>query len=155
MFRYEINNDTLAILPFSEGKTRVIERNEEYIVDDTPYEVMEHSCEYFGSSLDGRMHGSKSILGSVYKAPVIVEETQKLIFFPTEAVTSEKVGWISYKSIRNVEQFGRKSKILFDNDETLVINCPLFSIKNQMFRCNILESISNNRKISKKSDDNN
>ena len=101
---YEINDETLAILPYDNERSRVIEMNDEYIVEESPYEIMENSCKYFGSSLSGRVDGSKDILGSVYKIPVIVEESQKLIFFPTEALNSPTVGWISYKNIRNVEK---------------------------------------------------
>lgn len=152
LLKYEINDETLAILPFDKNKTRVIEKNDEYIIDDTPYEVMEHSCSYFGSSFNGRVAGSKSILGSVYKIPVIVEETQKLIFFPTEALASENVAWISYKNIRNIEKHNKKSKIVFNNGDSVIINCPYFSVKNQVFRCNMLEAIFNNRKNGKKND---
>ena len=150
--KYEINDDTLAILPFDDGRTRIIEKNDEYIVNDSTYEVMEHSCNYFGSSFDGRVSGSKSILGSVYKTPIIVEETQKLIFFPTEAINSSNNSWISYKNIKNVEKFDTKSKILFNNNDFIIVDCPYFSVKNQIFRCNMLEAISNNRKNMKKND---
>ena len=37
-------------------------------------QAKEFSCKYFGSSFEGRILGSKNILGSVYKAPIIVEE---------------------------------------------------------------------------------
>lgn len=150
--KYEINDSTLAVLPFDGGNTRVLESDDEYIVNNTPYEVMEHSCKYFGSSFEGRMSGSKDILGSIYKVPVIVEESQKLIFFPTESIQSENVSWISYKNIENIEKYGKKSKIVFKNGEFLVVNCPYFSIKNQIFRCNMLEAVSNNRKNNKKND---
>lgn len=150
--KYEINEETLAILPFDKNKSRVIEKNDEYIINDTPYEVMEHSCNYFGSSFDGRIIGSKNILGSVYKIPVIVEETQKLIFFPTEALASDNVGWISYKNIKNIEKHNRKSKVIFNNGDSVIIDCPYFSVKNQIFRCNMLDAISSNRKNSKKND---
>ena len=147
---YEINDETLAILPYDNERARVIEINDEYIVEESPYEIMENSCKYFGSSLSGRVDGSKDILGSVYKIPVIVEESQKLIFFPTEALNSPTVGWISYKNIRNVEKIGRKSLVKFKDGQDVLINCPYFSMKNQIFRCNMLEAISNNRKNSRK-----
>jgi len=149
---YEINDDTLAIIPIDEFSSKVYENSDEYVVDDTPYNIMENSCKYFGSSLDGRIHGSKSVLGSVYKIPVIVEESQKLIFFPTEALDSPSVSWISYKNIKNVEKKGSKSLIRFNNDNSIIIDCPYFSMKNQIFRCNMLEAISSNRKINKKND---
>lgn len=149
---YEINDDTLAVLPFESGKARVIEMDDEYIVDDIPYSIMENSCRYFGSSFEGRILGSKDILGSVYKTPVIVEESQKLIFFPTEALDSESVSWISYKKIKNVEKYEKKSRIIFNNGESIIVDCPYFSVKNQIFRCNMLEAVSNNRKSFGKND---
>ena len=147
---YEVNDDTLAILPYDEGYTRVVEMDDEYIVKETPYEVMEHSCEYFGSSFDGRMLGTKSILGTVYKAPIVVEETKKLIFFPTEALQSENVGWISYSNVKGVEKMGKQSRIIFKNDNNIVVNCPYFSIRNQIFRCNLLDAVSTTRKENNK-----
>ena len=147
--KYEINDETLALIKNGK-KTKVLEYADEYNIDETPYEVMEHSCSYFGSSLEGRLNGSKSILGSVYKVPIMVEETQKLIFFPTEAINSPNVAWISYKNIKNVEKYGKKSIIRFVNGYNLIINCPYFTLKNQIFRCNMLDSISSSRKAPKK-----
>ena len=144
--KYEINDETLAVMSFDEHKTRIIEEGEDYVVNDVPYSIMENSCRYFGSSLEGRLLGSKDMLGSIYKAPIIVEETRNMIFFPTEALNSSSVSWISYKKIRNVEKYGRKTKIVFNNGETVVVDCPYFSIKNQIFRCNMLDTISRNRK---------
>ena len=146
---YELNEETLAIIPEKRG-ARILEMDNEYKVIETPYEIMENSCKYFGSSLDGRINGSKDILGSVYKVPVVVEETQKLIFFPTEALNSPKVAWLSYKNIKNVEKYGKHSLIRFVNGRSIVINCPYFTMKNQIFRCNMLDSISSNRRVTKK-----
>lgn len=152
LLKYEVNDETFAIIPIDIDKAKIVEKSDEYIVDESPYSIMEHSCKYFGSSLSGRIDGSKDILGSIYKVPVIVEESQKLIFFPTESITSKNVGWISYKNIKSVEKCGNKSMIKFKNDSNIIIDCPYFSIKNQIFRCNMLEAISSNRKNSKKSD---
>ena len=151
--KYEINDQTLAIIPYSNSKTKIIEADDEYVVDSTPYSIMEHSCEYFGSSLMGRVNGTRSVLGTIYKAPIFVEETKKLIFFPTEAIDSDNVSWVSYRNISNVEKFNNKSIVKFNNGTAVIIDCPYFSIKNQIFRCNMLESISNSRKLSVKKDD--
>lgn len=147
--KYEINDETLAIIPIKNG-SKIIELNDEYVVSESPFTIMEDSCKYFGSSLEGRINGSKNILGSIYKVPIMVEETQKLIFFPTEAMGSSKTSWISYKNIKNVEKRGKKTLIKFANDDVLILDCPYFTMKNQIFRCNMLESISSNRRVSKK-----
>ena len=149
---YEINDETLAVMSFDEDKSRIIESDDDYVVNEIPYSIMENSCKYFGSSFEGRVLGSKDILGSIYKTPIIVEESKDLIFFPTEALSSPSVAWISYKRIKNVEKYGRMTRVIFDNDESVVVNCPYFSIKNQIFRCNMLETISKNRKSGKKND---
>ena len=70
---YDINRDTVMIIPINDKKSRVIETNGDYIVDDNAYSIMERSCLYFGSSYEGRLMSSKSILGSVYKAPILGE----------------------------------------------------------------------------------
>ena len=150
--KYEINAETLAVISYSNSKSKIIEKDDQYIVNESPFTIMERSCKYFGSSLDGRVSGSKDILGSVYKVPIIVEESQNLIFFPTEAINSSRVSWISYKNIKDIKKYGTKSIIKFNNDNSVIVNCPYFSMKNQIFRCNMLESISINRRISKKND---
>lgn len=146
---YEINDNTLAIISEKNG-SKIIEYDDEYKVKETPYSIMENSCKYFGSTLDGRINGSKDILGSVYKVPIVVEESQKLIFFPTESLSSPEVSWISYKNIKNVEKHGKNSLVRFINGKTMLIHCPYFTMKNQIFRCNMLDAISNNRRDKKK-----
>ena len=149
---YVINNETVVVMSVGLSCCKVFENDESFEVNMSLKDIIELSCNYFGSSFNGRVIGSKNILGSVYKIPVIVEETQKLIFFPTEALASDNVGWISYKNIKNVEKHNRKSKVIFNNGNSVIIDCPFFSIKNQIFRCNMLEAISNNRKNGKKND---
>ena len=142
---YEINEETLAIISDKNG-SRILEYDDEYKVKESPYSIMENSCKYFGSSMDGRINGSKDILGSVYKVPIVVEETQKIIFFPTEALSSPKVSWISYKNIKNIEKRGKNCLIRFVNGRSIILNCPYFTMRNQIFRCNMLDSISSNRR---------
>ena len=60
MNSYEINNDTLAILPLNEYKSKVIEKTKTFVVDLTPMKIIENSCAYFGSSYQGRFLGTKN-----------------------------------------------------------------------------------------------
>ena len=86
---YEITYDTQAIIPINKTKAKAIENNEEYIIDNNSLEIMEHSCEYFGSSYEGRKEGTKKLLGITHKSPIIVEESRKIIFFPTTSPDKE------------------------------------------------------------------
>ena len=51
--KYEISKGTLAIVP-NEEKSMVYEDGERYIIDETPFNIMEESCLYFGSSYEGK-----------------------------------------------------------------------------------------------------
>lgn len=145
---YEINSNTLAIIPYFNNQSKVIESEGEYIVDGTPYDVMEHSCEYFGSSLEGRLKGSKNILGSIYKAPVMVEEYRGLIFFPIKSITlNDENVWISLKSVIKYEKEDNKTRLFFNNNDSLLLDIPYYSFENQVLRATRLEAVMKNRKI--------
>ncbi len=149
---YEINEDTLYILPTGENSCRVVEKSDEYKVFSSAYDVMDHSCMYFGSSMDGRLSGSKNVLGSIYKVPIVVEESMSIIFFPTSSVNSSKNIWISVNNIVSYEKFGKKTRIFFRNNKDFIVDIPYYSVKNQVVRCAMLESIIRKRKNAKKSD---
>jgi hypothetical protein len=83
MISYEINCDTLALIPVSEKETKIIERNNIFNVNNSVMNIIENSCEYFGSSYLGRHEGTKKLIGITHKAPIIIEESKNLIYFPT------------------------------------------------------------------------
>ena len=43
--------------------------------------ILNESCISYGSSLNGRIKGSKWALKSKYKLPIVVSEKEKLVFF--------------------------------------------------------------------------
>lgn len=143
---YEINSNTLAIIPYQKGKSKILELNDEYIVNLTPYQIIENSCSYYGSSLNGRMNGARSILGSVYKIPVMVEETNNLIFFPTTAIENEKNVWIGSNNILNYHKKGKNTVVEWKNNKKTEFNMPILSIETQLLRVNKLIAITKQRK---------
>jgi competence protein ComK len=53
---YEVNRYTMAVLPERKDEhffSRVMEVDGEYIVAMKPIEIIERSCKFFGSSLQG------------------------------------------------------------------------------------------------------
>ena len=150
MENYEINSDTLAILPISKNMSRVIEGEYEFIVQKSPTEIIDHSCKYFGSSYKGRYVGSKYILGLNYKLPILIEETRDIIFFPTESTRVITCSWIAFKQIENMKQLDNISTITFRNGRELTIDISLGSLKNQFIRSTMLKEANiKRRKISK------
>ena len=98
-FDYEINSSTLAIISMNDSCCKVLEEEEEYIINKSAYDVIDNSCKYFGSSYKGRYEGTKSLLGMNYKLPIIIEESRNIIFFPTSSPKLNDCFWISLNNI--------------------------------------------------------
>lgn len=148
---YEVNHDTLVVMPEEHNQSVVLELEDEYVVDGSPYQVMEHSCSYFGSSIDGRIKGSKSLIGSVYRTPIVIEESKNLIFFPTISPNEKANIWISLKNLKCYERFSKnKTKVYFKNNKSIIVDVPYASFNNQVLRSSRLYSLLNERKNMKK-----
>jgi len=145
MDRYEINTDTLAILPETHYTSKVLEQDTTYIIPRNPYKIMDDSCQYFGSSFEGREKGSRNILGSGYKVPIIVEEVQDLIFFPTVSKQQEDCCWLNLKHIKSYIKDGENTKITFHNNQVITVPVSYKSFQNQLFRAARLESVIKKR----------
>ena len=147
---YEINFNTQTILPLSNGGTKIMENGSPYIMDCNPINVIEHSCEYFGSSLQGRKDGTKKLLGITHKAPIIVEESRKIIFFPTTSPEKEECIWINLDKIdKYYKKTNKTSEILFKNGDKVEFDVSIGSLTNQILRATRLKFILEER-INKK-----
>ena len=145
--KYEVSNGTLAIVPNEKESSLVYEDEERYIIDETPFKIMEESCKYFGSTFEGRKDSAREILGAEYKVPIIVEDTDNLVVFPTTSPYSDECVWISLKRIKKYEKIDAcNTKIIFDNNKEIIVPCSYRSIENQVSRASRLDLILRNRK---------
>ena len=143
---YEINNDTQVIYPINKTSSRIIETEDEYIIEGKPLNIMEHSCEYFGSSYEGRKEGTKKMLGITHKSPIIVEESRKIIFFPTTSPEKNDCVWVNLEKVdKYFENGSKKSTLLFKNGKTLDLNISIGSLTNQVLRATRLKYILDQR----------
>ena len=144
---YEINEETLAIMPDDVWSSMVLEDDFKYEINKTPLEILDYSCKYFGSSYPGRKDGSKDILNSSYKLPILVEDTRNIIFFPTSSPLDDSCTWISLGNIKDYRKVGKnKTEILFKNNKVMTVDVSYYSFNNQVMRASRLESIIRNRK---------
>ena len=150
MKKYEVNENTIAVIGLDENSTKVVEKSKEYLIEDIAYSVMEHSCNYFGSSYKGRIEGSKEMIGSKYKTPIIVEESNELIFFPVNNIESPKCTWISLKWVDHVKTVRGTTYIYLKNGKRLPISASKYSVENQVLRSSKLHLVLNERKNIKK-----
>lgn len=143
---YEINRDTLAIIPIDKNCSKVIEKDQEFIVEKGATNIIDDSCRYFGSSYNGRFEGTKEILGVSYKSPIIVEESREIIFFPTASPRFSECCWICLNNIEDYKKHERGTKVNFINGQTLEFDISHSSFENQMIRSLRLAKILKRRK---------
>ena len=145
--KYEVSNGTLAIVPNEKDSSLVYEDEERYIIEQTPFKIMEESCMYFGSTYEGRKNSAREILGAEYKVPIIVEDTDNLVIFPTTSPSSSECVWISLKRIKSFEKIDSwNTKIIFDNNKEIIVPCSYRTIENQVSRASRLDFILRKRK---------
>lgn len=146
---YEVNKGTLAIVPNEDKGSLVLEDEERYIINNTPFEIMEESCKYFGSTYEGRKKGAKEILGAEYKVPIIVEDSNNLIIFPTTSPDASDCVWISLQRVKKIEKIDKiTTKIIFDNNKEIIVPSSYRTIENQLSRASRLDLILRNHKNS-------
>ncbi len=143
---YEINKNTIAIIPINEKTSKIIEEKETFLVNQKAMQIIDNSCKYFGSSYQGRHEGTKKMIGINYKSPIIIEETRELIFFPTSSPRYENCHWLCLDKIQEHEESKYGSLIKFTNNEELEINISSLSLENQILRSIKLNSVLRKRK---------
>lgn len=144
---YEINNSTLVLLPIVEGKTLVYENDSEFKVNLKTIKIVDNSCRYFGSSLVGRQNGTKDMICTSIKAPIIIEESKEIIFFPTSSPRVDCCSWVSYNNLLKYEKIDKNyTRLYFLGGKCVDLDISYNIIDNQVTRCIRLEKILLRRK---------
>lgn len=142
---YEINKDTIALIPIDDFNTKVIEKNSRFVVNMNTMKIIERSCNYFGSSYLGRHEGTKNLIGVSHKSPIIIEESRNMIYFPSTSPRLSGCSWFSLNHIIDYRDFNGKSIVYFENGESVEIDISIGSFDNQYLRATKLESILRKR----------
>lgn len=143
---YYINRSTCVIIPIGKNESKVIEIDNSFIVNKSAKSIIDESCKYFGSTYQGRIDGSKEILKMNYKLPIVIENFNGLIFFPTSSPRFNECLWISLNNIDNYIKDDKNSKIYFIGGNEFDIEISYYSLENQIFRASLLDSTLRKRK---------
>ena len=146
MENYEINSKTMAIIPITDRVSHIIEEDDDFFINQNSFDIVDKSCRYFGSSYEGRHIGTISMLGISYKTPILVEETQNIITFPTLTPRDEKCCWISLNQIEKYMKNDKSSRVKFKNGYELNLDISYGSLENQIYRSTMLDSIVRKRR---------
>ncbi|MCA0969643.1 competence protein ComK [Halobacillus litoralis] len=136
---YEINLNTMALLAECDERgevlTKVFEADGRFTVDKCPSQVVDDSCRYFASSLNGRISGTKELTRYTHKPPIVISEAMRIYFFPIISPKRKDCTWIAHKFVRSF--YGEKNQtttIEFTNGTTINVPVSHGMIANQVQR---------------------
>ncbi|MBR2588249.1 MAG: competence protein ComK [Bacilli bacterium] len=141
----EINSETCAINYTNEKTCCLIQGKESIRINSHINQFLNYNCNYFGSSLEGRLTGSKQLLGMKYKLPIIIEESQEIILFPTKSYRNHS-SWISLTKIQKYEKSGKQTLVTFTTGKIEKYDISYESFENQVLRATKLLLILKNHK---------
>lgn len=128
-----INGKTLIIY-YNNFNTVMINTDGKIIINGNYIRsILNKSCIFYGSSLNGRLKGSKDLLKCRYKLPIIISESNRLIFFPVN-----KYFWINFNMIESFEKKENHTIITFKNGYKRSIFVSYRVVNNQMLKCSRL-----------------
>lgn len=149
MEKYKINNKTLAIMPINKKRSKVYEKSNIIIVEQSAKKIISENCSYYGSSYEGRKKGTSDLIGVTHKAPIVIQEDRNIIFFPTSSPRLNDCGWIALNNISSYSPHEGESVIKFNNNMLLQVNVSNKIIDNQVLRSTRLEAVLRKRKNQK------
>lgn len=138
---YEINKETIALIPIDLSTTKVYEFDKIICLNIPIMKIVKDSCISFGSSYEGRHEGTKKLIGVSHKSPIIVEESQKIIYFPTSSPRLSDCCWISLKHIKEYKKNNKKTIVFFENGQKIELNVSLGSFDNQYLHAMKLDMV--------------
>lgn len=144
--KYIINDSTLYLEKIDHD-IHVIETAEEKIIKDISMPlILDQSCNFYGSSYEGRKKGTASLITESYKLPIIIKENKFLLMFPIGTTRSSKSVWINYNNIEEYHQITSK-KILVDfvGGIRQTFNVSYYTFHKQILKCSRVIVVYNNR----------
>lgn len=141
---YEINGFTMAIIPVEmEGNlySKVLEEEGEIYVSLPPIKIIEDSCNFYGSSFEGRKQGTKGISGYTHKPPIVIDPMNDIFFFPTASPTNDSCIWISlhYAYEYNMTPTAN-TKVMFPNNTIVEFPISKTSYEAQIHRTSLFRA---------------
>ena len=135
---YFISEDTLMLLPLSKNETKILDISGEYIIEKNIFEVVDESCQYYGSTYNGRFKKKKKTLDMDYKLPIIIDEVKEVVLFPTCSPKLENCIWICVNNVENYIKNNKVSVIKFTNGVSSELNISINTLENQILRATML-----------------
>ena len=140
MKNYIISSDTLAIMPYLKHYSIIYEKEKIKIIKKRPNNIINFNCRLHGSSYQGRLSGTSTLIGCNYKAPITIDNN--MVFFPTTSPRLKECSWVNSNNISNIyfDNKSNTSKVNFINNKVISLNVSINILNNQLLKSYILDS---------------
>lgn len=134
----ELTPHTLAVISTFENeknKSRILEGKDELLAEYTPSKLIDYACKFFGSSLKGRQEGTADVCKITHKAPIAVNPSNGMYFFPTASPSNPNCSWIAHSHIEDFySEWPNSTTIVFKNGIKITVPVSNGIIANQIQR---------------------
>jgi competence protein ComK len=141
---YEVNPHTMLLFPIKYGSkiyTEVFELSDQFLSPFKPLDIVKKSCEFFGSSYEGRRQGAKQLIGSGHKPPIIVDPHTSIFLFPTMSPSKQECIWISHEHVISHERLDTNTtSVTFRNKQTFRLPVSYSVFNSQLLRTALLRT---------------
>ena len=150
LFTYEVSPLTMAILAVENENgvisAQIFESETDYLIDKSPVKMIDHACRYFGSSLRGRLDGTRDICGITHKAPISIDPASGMYFFPTTSPRNRNCSWIAHSHIDFIRPTeNQMTDVHFKNGDKITLDISYGSLMNQIQRTAQFRYLLNDR----------
>lgn len=132
---YIITELTCALIPTRSihHQTKVIEKDNIYYINQSPFEIIKLNCLLNGADYNGRREAVKYHLGFTRKSPIAISKS--IHAFPTHAITHYDCIWLFSNQISYIKKIPSLSKVIFKNNYKLKIPVSEHILNKQFLRC--------------------
>ena len=150
--KYYIINEDVLCFTADTGKsngTMVMEKNRKFTVELDCFKLLKKSCRWYGNSYNMQREFIIDKFNYYIKTPIIMSNSDKLLFFPTSSPTSKECIWVCYNNVDRYakDEYKNYTKIYFKGGKILNINASYTTIDNQITRCIRIEKFLEDRMI--------
>ena len=146
---YEIDLSTLMLIGIDDESTRVVTKNNEFIIKESCKKIVDNSCKFFGSSLADRIRATNRLVNMASKTPIVIEDSRNIIFFPLRSTREKNNIWISFNNLGTyTKDYNDETILTFKNNRQINLNFSYYIIDNQVTRSIILDYEINKRRKS-------
>ena len=136
---YYFNGSTNAIIADNRGGSVIFEGNTMYEIENyTPTILIKKYCINNGSTFEGRLKSTEFLTGYKYKAPILLKENTKWVYFPTNSSRLKTCSWLNLANIKSFYKVDNGVRVIFTNNVSIILNVSYFIFNNQFLKANYL-----------------